>query len=170
MAHADPVHTRRRLRRAPEVRRSLGEVLFDNLNVLLMFAFAFMTLYPFWYVLVLSLNEGRDAALGGIWFLPRKWSLNNFAFVILKPIVLSAYKITILRTASGSLLTLLVCRFAAYALTKHQLPGRNALITSFLIPMFIGGTVVSYYGCSPGWRCSTGSGSTSCPAASASSR
>jgi putative aldouronate transport system permease protein len=126
------------------VRRSPGELVFDNLNVLVMLIFALMTLYPLWYVLINSLNEGRDAALGGIWFIPRKWSINNYTFVF-NDTMRNAYLITIARTASGSLLTLLVCGFAAYALTKHHLPGRNLLITFFLIPMFIGGSVVSYY-------------------------
>jgi len=127
------------------IKRSVGELIFDNLNILLMVAFAFMTLYPFWYILILSLNEGKDTTMGGIWFWPRKFSLDNYAFVILNPIVINAYKITILRTVSGSLLTLLVCGLAAYALTKHALPGRNFVITMFIIPMFIGGSIVSYY-------------------------
>ncbi len=127
------------------IRRSAGELIFDNLNVLLLLVFAFLTLYPFWYILVLSLNEGKDSAMGGIWFWPRKWTLTNYAYVLLNPQILSAYSTTVLRTLSGSFLTLLVCGFAAYSLTKHYLPGRNFIITLFLIPMFIGGTVVSYY-------------------------
>jgi putative aldouronate transport system permease protein len=134
-----------KIKKAFGIKRSIGELIFDNLNALLMLVFAFLTLYPFWYILVLSLNEGRDAAMGGIWFWPRKFSLENYAFVILNPNVLNAYKITILRTVSGSLITLFVCGIAAYALTKHQLPGRTFLITLFIIPMFIGGTIVSYY-------------------------
>ncbi len=145
MARGDALESFLQHRKRSAARRSLGELAFDNLNVLLMLAFAFMTLYPFWYVLILSLNEGSDAALGGIWFIPRRWTLNNYSFVVLNPIVLNAYKITLLRTVAGSLLTLLVCGFAAYALTKHRLPGRNFFITFFIIPMFIGGTVVSYY-------------------------
>jgi putative aldouronate transport system permease protein len=134
-----------RIKKALGIKRSFGELLFDNLNVLLMLVFAFLTLYPFWYILVLSLNEGKDAAMGGIWFWPRKFSLENYAFVILNPNVLNAYKITILRTVSGSLITLFVCGIAAYALTKHSLPGRSFIITLFIIPMFISGTIVSYY-------------------------
>ncbi len=131
--------------RRRSIKRSVGEMIFDNLNVIFLAFFAFLTLYPFWYILVLSLNEGKDSALGGVWFWPRKWTLTNYAYVLLNPQVLTAYRTTILRTVSGSLLTLVVCGFAAYSLTKHHLPGRNLIITIFMIPMFIGGTVVSYY-------------------------
>jgi putative aldouronate transport system permease protein len=145
MSDKDLVKAISEVRRSTGVKRSVGEFLFDNLNVLIMIVLAIATLYPFWYIIINSLSEGRDAALGGIWFLPRKWTLANYSFVILNSVVANAYKITVLRTVSGSLLTLLVCGFAAYALTKHQLPGRKALITFFIIPMFIGGTIVSYY-------------------------
>ena len=63
-------------------------------NVVIMLLFALMTLYPLWYVLINSLNEGRDAALGGIWFIPRKWSLNNYTFVF-NDTMRNAYIITI---------------------------------------------------------------------------
>jgi putative aldouronate transport system permease protein len=132
-------------RRPTRIRRSLGESIFDALNALFLLLVAFATLYPFWYILILSLNEGRDSAQGGIWFWPRKWTLTNYAYVILNPQVLTAYRTTILRTVSGSLLTLIVCGFAAYSLSKHKLPGRNLIITIFMIPMFIGGTLVSSY-------------------------
>lgn len=127
------------------IRRSVGEIIFDNFNVLVLIIFAFLTLYPFWYILVLSLNEGRDSLKGGVWFWPRKPTLTNYAYVLFNPQIMIAYRTTILRTLSGASLTLLVCGLAAYSLTKHHLPGRSAIITIFMIPMFIGGTVVSYY-------------------------
>jgi putative aldouronate transport system permease protein len=144
MADLDKISALSAVRRPLGTRRSFGELVFDNLTVIMMLLFALMTLYPLWYVLINSLNEGRDAALGGIWFIPRRWSINNYTFVF-NDTMRNAYIITLARTASGSLLTLFVCGFAAYALTKHSLPGRNAIITFFLIPMFIGGTIVSYY-------------------------
>jgi len=127
------------------IRSTPGEVVFDTANTLFMVFLCFVMLYPFWYILVLSLNEGKDSALGGVWFWPRHWTLTNYAYVLLNPQVLTAYRTTIFRTVSGSLLTLLVCGFAAYSLSKHYLPGRNLIITIFMIPMFIGGTVVSSY-------------------------
>jgi putative aldouronate transport system permease protein len=131
--------------RSTAIKRSVGEILFDNLNVLFLLVFAFLTLYPFWYILVLSLNEGKDSAQGGVWFWPRKWTLTNYAYVLVNPQVLVAYRTTILRTVSGSVLALFVTGLAAYSLSKHHLPGRNLIILIFMIPMFIGGTLVSSY-------------------------
>jgi putative aldouronate transport system permease protein len=40
---------------------------------------------------------------------------------------------------------LVVTGFAAYALSKRYLPGRKAITYFLIVPMFIGGTMVSYY-------------------------
>src|SRR5512137_77303 len=86
--------------RRTAIKRTAGEIIFDSLNHFLLFAFAFITLYPFWYILILSLNEGKDSLQGGVWFWPRKGTLTNYAYVLLNPQVLIAYRTTILRTVS----------------------------------------------------------------------
>ena len=43
-----------------------GEKVFNVVNVLLMLIIGFVTLYPFWYCIVLSLNDGVDAMNGPI--------------------------------------------------------------------------------------------------------
>jgi len=128
-----------------QIKKSIGEMIFDIWNVLFLFLVCFITLYPFWYVLVLSFNEGRDAALGGIWFWPRVFSVDNYKFVLNNPMLKRSYFITISRTVTGACWTLFVTGLAAYSMSKRHLPGRNLILTFFMIPMFIGGTVISTY-------------------------
>ncbi len=127
------------------IRRSPGEQVFNLVNIFFLCVVCFITLYPFWYVLILSLNDGRDTALGGIYFLPRKFTLANYQYVLAQRALRTAYVNTILRTVIGSTLCLMVSGLAAYSMTKKNLPGRNAVLTYFMIPMFIGGTIVSAY-------------------------
>jgi len=127
------------------IRRSAGERVFDTLNVLFMLGLSMVMLYPFWYVLIYSFNEGRDAALGSIWFWPRKFTLQNYTYVLGNPYITDAYMVTIARTVIGALAHLLVTGFAAYSLSKADLPGRKVIIYYLMIPMFIGGTLVSSY-------------------------
>ena len=127
------------------IKKSLGEKIFDTLNTLFMLILSFVTLYPFWYVLILSLNEGSDSAYGGIWFWPRKFTLDNYRYILANPQLQSAYLVTISRTILGTILTVLVTGFAAYAMSKKTLRFRKAFLTFFMIPMFIGGTLMSTY-------------------------
>ena len=42
-------------------RRTKEDWVFDIINYLLLILIALITLYPFYYILILSLNEGNDA-------------------------------------------------------------------------------------------------------------
>jgi len=125
--------------------RSLGERSFDMLNLVLMIILGCITVYPFWYVLVLSFNNGLDAAEGPIWFWPRAFTLDNYSYVLQYGSLKAAFLVTVARCVVGALLTVLVSMLAAYALSKRFLPGRKVFLYFFLIPMFIGGTLISNY-------------------------
>jgi putative aldouronate transport system permease protein len=127
------------------IRRSAGEITFDSVNVLLMIALCVVMIYPFWYVLVYALNETQDAQYGRLWFFPRIPTLFNIGFVLNNPMLKGAYMITILRTLIGPAVHLVVTGCAAYALSKRYLPGRKVITYFLIVPMFIGGTMISYY-------------------------
>ncbi len=125
--------------------RSAGEKTFDFFNVAFMVVLSILTIYPFWYILVLSLNNGPNAAEGPIWFFPRMFTLDNYNFVLRYPDLIRAFFITIARCAIGPIFSVSVCMMAAYALSKKWLRGRKGFLYMLMIPMFIGGTVISYY-------------------------
>ena len=127
------------------IRRTVPELIFDSANMLFMWILLVVMLFPFWYVLVLSFNEGRDATLGGVYLWPRMFTLENYAFVLGNPVLWRAYYITISRTITGSLLAVAVTGLMAYSLSKRHLPGRIVMLFFLMLPMFIGGTMVSRY-------------------------
>jgi putative aldouronate transport system permease protein len=92
------------------IRKSPGEQVFRAFNALLLLTVCFVTVYPFWYVLVQSFNEGQDAVRGGLFFWPRVFTLENYRYVLSQKSLRLAYLNTIVRTAVGSGLCLMVCR------------------------------------------------------------
>jgi len=101
--------------------------------------------YPFWYSLIMSLNDATDAQRGNIWLLPRSFTLRNIQHVLSSPLTSSAYLVTTVRTVVGSVYSVLVTGFAAYFMTKRYLPGRNVIMIFFMIPLFIGGSMITSY-------------------------
>lgn len=85
-------------------RRTLGEKIFDTVNVIIMLIICFITLYPIWYVLVNSFNDGMDAMRGGIYWWPRKFSLDSYKAVFSSPGILKALGITVAKTVIGTFL------------------------------------------------------------------
>ena len=127
------------------IRRTNGERIFDIFNVLFMLMMAFVMIYPFWYILVIALNNGDDARLGGIYFWPREFTLDNFRFVLNYPGLYDAAILTVMRALTGAALNVLVCLMTAFALSKRFLMGRKIIIFYLLIPLFFGGTTVSRF-------------------------
>jgi len=131
--------------RRRKIRLSRGERAFDIFNVIFMIILSLAMIYPFWYILIIAFNDGENARLGGIYFWPRVFTLDNFRFVLNYPGLWRAAWLTVIRAASGSVLTVLVCLMTAYALSKRYLRGRKVIIFYLLIPLFIGGTTVSRF-------------------------
>ena len=57
---------------------STEDKVIDTLIALFSIVFIFMTIYPFYYIIVVSFNEGVDASLGGLYWFPRKFTLENY--------------------------------------------------------------------------------------------
>ena len=61
------------------MKRSKGEIVFQIGNAIFMLLLCAIMVYPYLNSLALSLNDGADAALGGITIFPRKFSQKRFS-------------------------------------------------------------------------------------------
>jgi putative aldouronate transport system permease protein len=127
------------------IKRTPSERTFDFINVAIMILWAIAAIYPFWYILVMSFNTGADAAAGPIWFFPRVFTLENYAFVFQYDRLQTAFFVTTLRCIIGPIISVSITMLAAFALSKRFLPGRKLMLLFFMLPMFIGGSIISNY-------------------------
>ncbi|EES72399.1 putative protein LplC [Paenibacillus sp. oral taxon 786 str. D14] len=105
----------------------------------------FVTFYPFWNALVISLNSGSDTARGGITFWPRDFTFENYLFVMKNDALLQGFMISVLRVIAGTILALIFTGLFAYAMSKKHLIGRRAVMVYCIITMvFSGGLIPSF--------------------------
>lgn len=127
-------------------RRTLGETLFDKFNVLSMLIICFLTLYPVWYVLINSFNDGKDAMSGGnIYWIPRMFSVENYTAVFENAGIMTAMGITVAKTLVGTVLHVFFTAMVAYAFSRRELIGRNVYMMIGTITMFFGGGLIPTY-------------------------
>lgn len=69
-------------KRKPPISSSTGDRLFVICNYCFMIALMIVTLYPFVNVLAVSLNNAQDSIKGGIYLLPREWTLANYNYIL----------------------------------------------------------------------------------------
>jgi putative aldouronate transport system permease protein len=126
-------------------RLTIGDRTFTVFNVVLLGTFAFLCAYPLWYILILSFNEGSDASLGGIYWWPRAFTLDNFRVILSDSTIINAFWITVARTSIGTIGSLLVTSMVAFALSRKELPGRKQLLLVFLFVMLFNGGLIPFY-------------------------
>lgn len=102
-------------------------------------------LYPFLYMLAISLNEGSDAARGGVYLWPRSFTWINYEIVLGNAVIRHSYLITIARTILGTITGLLVTLLAAFGLSYRMLPLRGMLLSYILITMLFNGGIIPLY-------------------------
>lgn len=102
-------------------------------------------LYPFYLSIVLALNEGRDAYMGGIYFWPRKWTFDNFSAFLQDPDWMNALWISIARTVMGTLTTLFFTALLAYGLSHKKLALRKIYISMLIFAMYFHGGIIPYF-------------------------
>ncbi|MBU7315604.1 carbohydrate ABC transporter permease [Paenibacillus oleatilyticus] len=126
-------------------RRTLREVIFDRLNDVFMLAICFVTLYPIWYVLVNSLNDGNDAMRGGIYWWPRLFSFDSYLAVFANDGIMLAMGVTVAKTVVGTVVHVLFTAMVAYALSRKELIGRWAYMMLGTVTLFFSGGLIPSY-------------------------
>lgn len=128
-----------------KIKKSTGERVFGVFNIIFLILLAVITLYPLYYIIIYSLNEGVDSLKGGIYLWPRIGTLFNYEYVLSNGVIQNAYFITVARTILGTLLGLIVTGLTAYGLSFKELPYRNKIVILVLIPMLFNGGLIPYY-------------------------
>ena len=75
-----------------------GYKAFTVFNYIILTLLGLVTFYPFWYVLVASLNTGRDFMRGGVWLIPRDFTLENYMLAFQDKQIFQALEISVITT------------------------------------------------------------------------
>ena len=116
--------------------------VFDYFNYVFLAMFALIAIFPLWYVFAGSLSDGQDYMNGGVWFLPRVWTLSNFKVILSDKMLWYAFRNTILKTLIGSVTSLVFTCIVAYAMSRQKLKGRNIFRIIMLFTMFFSGGLI----------------------------
>jgi putative aldouronate transport system permease protein len=112
---------------------------FDVVNISLLLLLSFTMLYPFINILAMSLNEAMDTQAGGIYFFPRKFTLQSYIIILKTPSLVNALVVTVSRTVIGTLLTVFCTAMFAFVMTRRDFIIYKPLKVIFFIALFMGG-------------------------------
>ncbi|MGO4697154.1 carbohydrate ABC transporter permease [Paenibacillus sp. 2TAB26] len=124
------------------MRLSTGDKVFQSLIYASLVILGIVMFYPFWNSLVISFNEGRDTALGGVTIWPRAFTLENYNVVFKDTRLLNSFWISVMRTVIGTILSVFVTSLLAYGMSKRDLQLRNYYMIFFIVTMFFSGGLI----------------------------
>jgi putative aldouronate transport system permease protein len=117
----------------------------DTVNYILLTIIGITAFYPFYYLLIISFNEGMDTTYGGIYLWPRSFTLSNYTYFFNDPKWIQAILITVLRTLTGTALSLFFTCLVAYGLAQKKLLFQNVYFVLIIIAMNFSGGLIAYY-------------------------
>lgn len=127
------------------IKRTTEDKIIDAVTLVFVTFILLVTVYPFFYIIIMSFNDGLDALQGGIYLWPRKFTSANYVQFLSDPKWISAIGVTVAKTVVGTLLTLSFTCLVAYGLSTENLKFRKGYYLVLLFCMYFSGGLIPYY-------------------------
>ena len=124
---------------------SLSDRIFVICNTIFMIVFVIITLYPVLNTLAISFNDGTDALRGGIYLIPRKFTLKNYITVLQKDNLIIGAIVTVARTVIGTLLALVSNAILAFIVSRKRFLFSKQLSLFWVITMYVNGGMIPIF-------------------------
>ena len=107
--------------------------------------FAFVCVYPFYYILINSVSANDLSERGKVLIVPLKFHLSNYAQVMKISGLVNSFKISILRTVIGTMFTVVVSGFLGYMFTKETLWKRKFWYRFVVATMYFNAGIIPWF-------------------------
>lgn len=127
-------------------KETLGEKIFNVVNILIMIFMIVITFYPFYYCVICSISDGTKLiGASGAMLMPKGWSWSAYESVFRNPNIISGYSITLYVLIVGTLVNLVMTTIGAFLLTRRKFAIRKFLTYIMLFTMYFSGGMIPTY-------------------------
>lgn len=124
------------------MKKTLSDKAFDACNILIMVALLIIFLWPLWFVVIASISDPKLVLSGEVLVLPKGITLNGFIKILQYDQIWIGYRNTIFYTLVGTLASLTLSIFMAFAMSEKSFAPRNILMVFFMITMYFSGGLI----------------------------
>lgn len=116
-----------------------------TLSYVVLILFSLVALLPCMHVFSKGFSSGADVTAGNIYFLPKGMQAETVSFILEKTAFLNSMKNSLIITALGTVISMVVTITTAYPLSKPSIKGTHAVSLLYVFSMvFYGGIVPAY--------------------------
>ncbi|WP_313561216.1 carbohydrate ABC transporter permease [Ruminiclostridium cellobioparum] len=127
------------------MRRTREDKIVDIANYVLLFIIGIVTLYPFYYTVICSFNDGMDLLKGGVYFWPRKFTVDSYKVFLGDKSWQTAFFISTARTVVGTVFSVILTCVFSYGLSRKELMFRKFYTFLVVFTMYFSGGLIPYY-------------------------
>ena len=128
-----------------KVKSSVGDKVFDMLNLTLLLIFTLICIFPFYYVLINSISSAKYVDTQQVFFWPRGIQFDTYKEIFKLDRIGEALGVSIARTVLGTLATVIGAAIPGYIITKKELPVRKFWYRYMVITMYFSAGIIPTY-------------------------
>ncbi len=125
--------------------KSFGDRVISVITYVVYAIFAFVCVYPFYYIFINSISANNLSERGKVIFYPMEIHFQNYINVAKIPGLLNAAKISVLRTVIGTALTVIVAGFLGFMFTRQTLWRRRFWYRFVVVTMYFNAGIIPWY-------------------------
>lgn len=125
--------------------RTRGEKIFSVVNAVILTVVAFICLYPFIYVLAVSLSDAQNVNMGNVWLIPKGFNLDAYNQIIHRENIWTSLGNSFFYMIVGTAFSMGLTVLGAYALSKRRLKGGRVLNLIVVFTMWFNAGMVPMY-------------------------
>jgi putative aldouronate transport system permease protein len=133
------------MKHSPVYKFNPGSFAFEAANTLFLLLIAFITLYPMYYIFIVSVSGGAFIVQGRVNFFPRGLTLEAYRMVFQNDDIWRSYLNTLIYTGLGTFINILCTSMCAYPLSRGDFYGRPFFTFIIVLTMFISGGMIPLY-------------------------
>jgi multiple sugar transport system permease protein/putative aldouronate transport system permease protein len=131
------------LRHKPK--KSIGDIIFSVINYFVYSLFAFVCVYPFYYIFINTISANNLSERGKVLFWPIGFHLSNYVNVLKIPSLFQSLKVSVARTVIGTALTLIIAAFLGYMFTRETLWKRKFWYRFVVATMYFNAGIIPWF-------------------------
>ncbi len=126
-------------------KQSLADIVISIVIYVFFGAFAFICVYPFYYIFINTISSNELSQKGLIILLPKAVHLQNYIKAIKIPGLLDAAIISVGRTLIGTLLTVVSTAFLGYMFTRETMWHRKFWYRFVIVTMYFNAGIIPWF-------------------------
>lgn len=124
---------------------SAADIIIDILTYVFYAAFAFICVYPFYYIFINTISSNVLSQKGDILFLPKEIHFSNYVQALKIRGLMNAAMISVGRTVFGTIFTVVATAFLGFMFTRESLWHRKFWYRFVIVTMYFNAGIIPWY-------------------------